>query len=741
MTAKNRKSRKRPTPAKPKRAQRKPPAPVKPKAPRQPITGARLWIFRAIALTIIPAILLIVPEFILRITGYGNPTTAMVKDNIKGKNVFRDNSRFSWQFFPWNIAREATPYVFDAKKSPDAYRIFVLGASAAQGTPDPAFAFSRILEVMLENQYPSVDFEIINTAMVATNSHVVRKIAKDCSRHNPDMYIVYLGNNEVVGPFGAGTVFSPLSGNLGLIRLGIAFKSTRTGQLFSNILAKIGKTSDAPAVWTGMDMFLDQQVRANDKSLQTVYSHFQNNLTDITDIAIASGAEVVLSTVGSNLKDNPPFASLHRPDLTDSEKQQWQQIYDTAIELEQNEKYSEAIEKYIAAAIIDTTYADLHFRMATCYEKLNQFENARKSYINARQHDTLRFRTETNINSIIKNTTANNASILLADSAKALQDNSPNLITDSKFFYEHVHLNFTGNYLVAKTILQQVEQALPENIKHSKAKDHPLPTEQACKDALAYTILDEHKNADEVLNDFIKRPPFSNQLYHEARVESLEANVQSLKAKLTPDTIEQIDANYKKVIARYPDNYSVRMRYAEFLTDWMHNDRAAANQYKIAREYLPYFSQIPAKLGMALGKQGDIDSAIALNKEAIKLNPAHVFAHYNLGFAYMMRRDYEKALAQFSTALKFKPDHAEAWNNTGAVLYQQGKIDEAIQTYRKAIKVVTDYEDLNYNLAILLQKKGKNKEAIEQFKIALEIKPDSKKIRTALNKALSKQRK
>jgi hypothetical protein len=54
---------------------------------------------------------------------------------------------------------------------------------------------------------------VVNAAVTAINSHVVRPIVHDLTRREADLFIVYTGNNEVVGPFGAGTVFSPLSSN------------------------------------------------------------------------------------------------------------------------------------------------------------------------------------------------------------------------------------------------------------------------------------------------------------------------------------------------------------------------------------------------------------------------------------------------------------------------------------------------------------------------------------------------
>ena len=61
-----------------------------------------------------------------------------------------------------------------------------------------------------------------------------------------------------------------------------------------------------------MQMFAKNQVRQDDPRMPTVYAHFQRNLDDILRMGVDSGAKIVLSTVASNLKDCPPFGSLHR---------------------------------------------------------------------------------------------------------------------------------------------------------------------------------------------------------------------------------------------------------------------------------------------------------------------------------------------------------------------------------------------------------------------------------------------
>ena len=105
---------------------------------------------------------------------------------------------------------------------PDTYRIFVLGESAAMGDPDPAYGFSRYLEVMLRERFPNTKFEVINTGIVAIDSHVILPIARELARYKPDLFIVYAGNNEVVGPYGPGTALTGSSLNLSAIRTSIS---------------------------------------------------------------------------------------------------------------------------------------------------------------------------------------------------------------------------------------------------------------------------------------------------------------------------------------------------------------------------------------------------------------------------------------------------------------------------------------------------------------------------------------
>ena len=113
--------------------------------------------------------------------------------------------------------------------------------------------------------------------MTAINSHAIREIARDSQSRSGDIWLIYAGNNEVVGPFGAGTVFTKPGMSLASIRAKLALDKLRTGQLLSSM----GRSQNRQSEWLGMEMFEGQRLEHSDPRLRTVYDHFEANLSDI----------------------------------------------------------------------------------------------------------------------------------------------------------------------------------------------------------------------------------------------------------------------------------------------------------------------------------------------------------------------------------------------------------------------------------------------------------------------------
>jgi tetratricopeptide (TPR) repeat protein len=715
------------------------------KVSRAPVTGWKLWLFRILAITVIPTFLFLLLEVGLRLSGYGYPTSMAIPCKVNGMDYYCSNIRFSWRFFDPDIARAMEPFVFPAKKTEQTYRIFVMGASAAAGTPDGAFSFGRFLHDFLSRCYPQTNFEVITAAMPAINSHVVLEIAKDCARHQPDLFIVYLGNNEVVGPYGAGTVFAPLSSNLSLIRFGIAFKSTKLGQLLTSLLGRLS-TGDSPKIWRGLQMFLDKQVRADDPQMKVVYHHFQQNLQDICHIANHNNTKIIVCTVGSNLKDCPPFASLRRLNLTDPEKEHWDQLYRQGNAFEADGNYSSAVGQYLKAAEIDNSFADLQFRLGHCFWEMSEYDKAKDRFIQARELDTLRFRADNRINEIIRDVAGKRTTegIYLVDANKIFKENSPHGTPGQELFYEHVHLNFKGTYLLAKTIFQQVEEILPERIKQNVpaqsqiegTPENSLPSEQEIAHYLAYTDWDRHRIAEKVIDEFLKQPPFTNQLYHTERLKQKEQQLKVLKAALTPKDLNEVEQQYHWAIQQTPSDVWLYWKYGLMMeSEQKFSD--AAEQFKIVLKNVPNHYEAYAKLGFFYGTQGDLDAAIKYNLKAVSIYPSFAEAYFNLGLAYHLKGMYDKAVESYSNSIRLIPDQSQSYNNLALVLYRQGKVAQALQTYHDGLKYMPDNLDLHYNLAVCLKDQGRKEEAIQELREALKIDPNSAKAHKVLNSLLN----
>src|SRR5271166_5270302 len=245
--------------------------------------GVGYWTPRIALAVVAPVVLLFVIEGALRLFGVGFPTDVLTPCTMAGKNASCYNLFFPAPFFPPGMMKAPQVYAIPVEKPQGTYRIFVLGESAAMGDPDPAYAFSRYLEVMLRQRYPAMKFEVVNTGSVAINSHVLLPIAKGLADQRPDLFIIYSGNNETVGPYGPGTVLTSSGMSIPVVRGDILFRSSRIGQL----VVKLGTQKQE---WRGMEMFLDKQIRASSPLVEHSYANFERNLRDTIGVGRDAGA-------------------------------------------------------------------------------------------------------------------------------------------------------------------------------------------------------------------------------------------------------------------------------------------------------------------------------------------------------------------------------------------------------------------------------------------------------------------
>lgn len=532
----------------------------------------RRWLAISATTVLAPVLLLVLAEVVLRVCGVGTPTGVTRPCTDQGRPAYCDNPSFAATFFPEGMFRTPRPFVIPASKPPGTYRIFVLGESVAWGDPDPTYGFARYLEVMLRQRYPQTKFEVINTSITALNSHAFLPMVKDLVHYQPDLFVIYTGNTEVVGPFGPGTVLTPWDLSLPAIRARIFFNSTRLGQLFG----KLSRTSqNNTPEWRGMEMFLDRQVRADSPQMKPVYENFAANLRDIVAVARRSGAQVLISTVATNLKDCAPFASLHREGIREDELRSWEGLVQRGADFESAGSYSEALKLYLSAANIDPQYAELQFRIARCLWALGDFAGAKERFVRAQDLDTLRFRADSRLNEVIRELAGAGPGVGVVDAAAVFAGESPQEVPGDELFYEHVHMNPRGTYLLARAYFRQLDSMLPAELRRG-AVSADVASQEECERLLAFTPYDRLRVAGLVLAK-LERPPFTNQLNHSEELRRMKSQAQG-----SADYGETV-AEYQWAILQNPQDRLLHLNYGFLLHRY---DPAAADQE--LRLALPY---------------------------------------------------------------------------------------------------------------------------------------------------------
>lgn len=701
----------RPSPAGPESAQS---VPAK-------LTPFRKWLFRVLAGVILPLLVLVILEGALRLAGYGYPTGFFKPMRIGGQAMLVENDRFGFRFFPPDIARTPASLRLPAQKAPGTYRIFILGESAALGDPEPAFGAGRYLEVLLRERFPRAKFEVVNVAMTAINSHVILPIARDCARQEGDLWILYLGNNEMVGPFGAATVFGAQAPPWQLVRLDLAIQKFRVGQLLAAAGRKLKGKASSEASWGGMNMFAGNLVSPDDPRKQAVYANFKRNLQDILRAGLDSGAHVLLSTMAVNLKDCPPFGSLVNSNLSVGDRDRVGQLLAEGNSLAELGNYAAAGQHYQQAAEFNPQSAGLEFRWGDCLLHLTNLPAAREHFQKALDLDCLPFRADTRINQIISEAGRQLTSpqLTLFDASAALGGDLTNFIPGQENFYEHVHLNFAGNYRLARGWAEQVAPLLPPRLKADAGA--MWASQEICERRLGLSDWDRYNVLAEVCRR-MQQPPLNDQFNHAERLRTCSEQAAGLRQRLHADAARPAREVYVEALKIAPDDCYLLKNFAYFLTD--RGDLAGAmEQWQKVRDLIPQDHAAYYEMGRLLGRQGKFAEAKTSLGQAVAIHPSFAPGWFELGKVHAAAGNYEAAVQAFAQALKFEPQDALCWFDSGLALAMLHRRAEAIQHYRQAVRFAPDDWKAHYELGGLLGLAGNMAEAKTESEAAIRLNP------------------
>ncbi len=378
--------------------------------------------FRLVLAVVAPLAAVAACEGILRLAGVESAAPLVRVEDALGPH-WTSNPAFGRAIFPQEAGPSLPPLWVPAEKEPGEIRIVVLGESAAEGFPLAEFNLARVLETTLAERNPAQRVRAISLAMTGINSHQIRRLGLAAARClDPDVVVLYAGNNEAIGPHGPAAVLPGIRRGLPLIRLQGALRERRLARWVDRI-ARTGRLRNrGPQVWRGLDEFRGVEIAADDPRLAPMYRHFEANVDDLVAALVRRGIGVAVCTMGVNLTDWPPLGS------------------------EPAESPRSAAQAY---------------REAETLAEAGAGPAAWAAYRRACDLDLIRFRADSRINAILRaRGVAGPADrVALVDVDRALHEDDPGGGGDRQWFYEHVHLTLPGRIAVAGWIADALDAA------------------------------------------------------------------------------------------------------------------------------------------------------------------------------------------------------------------------------------------------------------------------------------------
>ena len=152
--------------------------------------------------------------------------------------------------------------------------------------------------------------------------------------------------------------------------------------------------------------------------------------------------------------------------------------------------------------------------------------------------------------------------------------------------------------------------------------------------------------------------------------------------------------------------------------------RGADNAFRKVMQMDPAYADGPVNVARVLIQEGNIEPAIPLLEQALKVSPGLAKAHYFLGVAYKSLGQYEQSLEHLRAAVAKYPRDRVVWGQIGRVLFLQQKFAEAVAALQHVLSI--DPEDLqaHYNLMLCYRGLGDEANAAREEALYLRFKAD-----------------
>jgi tetratricopeptide (TPR) repeat protein len=575
----------------------------KPKVVKKNISSKQNLVFKIITV-VIPVLILLVFEGVLRIAGYGDNLNLFIQNPEKGYEKYMIvNPVAGKKYFQKFEYTAPANDIFFKDKPENTFRIFVMGSSTVFGFPyERNLMFSRILHQQLEDAYPNKKIEVVNTAITAINSFTLLDFVDEILQYEPDAILFYEGHNEFYGAFGVGSN-ETMSRNRRLTQAHISLMDLKTYQLIRNVIAGVSskiasKNKDEVHGTLMKRMVADQNILLGSNEYNIAMERFKQNMSDLLEKAGKKNVPVFLSEVVCNINGMEPFNSISTDQLEGAAD-----VYKKAQIAEQNGDFSKALELYYKAKDLDC----------------------------------IRFRASEDINRII-NELVKEYNVYRVPMLSVFQDNSPNKLIGNNLMTEHLHPNIDGYFLMAEAFYNEIVKS---EIIGTKA-EMPEYSIQYRKRNYGYTSLDSI-TAQHRVQTLKGNWPFVKMAEREVNY-LLQHRPSSLLDSLAFSAIKDKNLTLSEV------RLDLAQRYEKMGQIFL-----AYKEYEALIRTNPYISINYRDAATCLIQLADLPLALKYYQKSLEYEESG-FANFKIGEIYFFMGDYNNAIINFERSFPLIAD-------------------------------------------------------------------------------------
>ena len=603
------------------------------------LTPQKRILFTTIAL-LIPILFFIGLEMMLRYNNYKGDLRLFEDITLFGESYKIPNQNFAARYFSYiTTIPNPSKEIFKGEKPDDGYRIFGLGGSSAAGYPYGFNAlFTRVTRDVLTD-VTDAHVEAVNLGISAVNSYTIFDQVDEVIAQNPDAVLMYMGHNEYYGALGVGS--SENMGQFpGFIRFYLKLQRFKTFLWLRDgityLSAWIGYQISGPQAQrsvTLMERMVENRTIALDGAVyEAGVNQFRSNMEQIVQKFRDAGIPLLVGSLASNIKDQPPFVSVPAENLPEAGK-----VYKEAEKL---------------------------------YQKGNITE-AKSEYTYAKDLDGLKFRAPEKMNEIIRDITTGDG-VHYVGVKEMMAEAATDSIIGDELMLEHLHPNTKGYFLIGKAFTQKLlNLGIPgyEGEIHFQRKK---PWDSYYSE-MHMTEFDEQIGFHRV-KTLKSGWPFR-------KINRKEEYIRNYRPKSMADSLAFRVVHFEKhwdkakieLGNHYSSNGNPQKAFREF-QGLIRNQPWNPSPYKYA-----------AKAALEMNRA---DLAQPILQKAYELEPKpDPFVTKMLGALEIGANNLDKGISLLETSVEVKSNDAQAWYNLSGGYAKKGEFKKALNAVNKAYNI------------------------------------------------------